>query len=125
MPNKNRLLLLGTLVYTLVLLYFSLGDADAVLPDYKIVHQDKWMHLLAYILLAFLWGLYSINRLEHKALIISFFATLIFGIVLEGIQEIINSSRTTDVLDLIANCIGVGVGTVIVHYYQKTKVKIK
>ena len=105
-------------------MYFSLADPETVLPEDRIPHQDKLMHLVAYVLLAFFWGLYGYSRLKNKALIITFSATLVFGIVLESVQEMINSSRTTDVLDLIANCTGVVLGTIIVHYYQKSKYKI-
>ena len=122
--NSSKYLFLFSTLYTLVLLYFSLADPETVLSEDRIPHQDKLMHLVAYVLLAFFWGIYGCFRVGNKVLIITFSATLVFGIVLEAVQEIINSSRTTDVLDLIANCTGVVLGTVFVHYYQKSKYKI-
>lgn len=124
MPKSKSVLLGLALVYTIVLLYFSLSNADAVLLNPIIKYQDKLLHFLAYLVLAFIWGLY-LNRTALKVpLLISFLATFAFGIVLEVFQEYINPLRTTDLFDGISNCFGVIVGTLIVRYYQKTKVKI-
>lgn len=122
---KNTKILLGIAsVYTLILLYFSLGNVNAVLPDPVLKHQDKLLHFLAYIVLAFVWGLFAKSKCLTSPLLVSFLATLAFGIVLETVQELINSLRTTHIFDGIANCFGVVIGTLIVKCYQKSKVKI-
>lgn len=124
MPKKKVILFFVAVIYSLVLIYFSLANADAALPNHKIPYQDKWLHLLSYIILAFVWGLFSTKSYKRKALLTSFLCTLVFGILLESIQETINPTRTTDLFDGLANVVGVVIGTVIVYYYQNNKDKI-
>lgn len=112
------------LIYTIVLLYFSLGDISGVLPDTNIKFQDKILHFLAYLVLSVLWGYYTILLKTKNAIIYSFLATLIFGVILELVQEVVNPLRDYDILDLLANCIGIMFGTVVVIWYNR-KLKLK
>ncbi len=112
------------LTYTIVLLYFSLGDISGVLPDTNIKFQDKILHFLAYLVLSVLWGYYAILLKTKNAIIYSFLATLIFGVILELVQEVVNPLRDYDILDLLANCIGIMFGTVVVIWYNR-KLKLK
>ena len=122
---KNRkAYLFVAIIYTMVLLYFSLGDAEGVLPETNIKFQDKILHFIAYLALAILWGYYALLFKNKNSIFYSFIATLIFGIILELIQEVVNPLRNYDILDLVANCIGVIVGTVIVAWYNR-KLKLK
>lgn len=121
--NKNFWLVLA-ISYTLALLYFSLANVNNLLPDNPFPYRDKLFHLLAYCLLAFVWGYYGNYFFSKKTLWFSFFATLSFGIVLECLQEKINPLRQFEVLDVLANCLGVLIGTIIVLIIQRTKVKI-
>lgn len=117
--------LLVALIYTCFVLYASLADADYYLPEEKLFqHQDKVFHFIVYILLAIVWSIYTLKTISKKPLWISFFSTFVFGIVLESVQEIISPYRTYDTTDLIANCLGVIVGTVFVYYFIRHKVKI-
>jgi len=110
--------------YTIVLLYVSLSDTQIRLED-DFPHKDKLLHFIAYIGLSVIWSLYFKTIGNNKAIQIGFLATLVFGIVLESIQEWINPSRTFDVLDVLANCLGVLTGTIIVRYFLNSKVKLK
>jgi len=105
-------------------LYFSLADISGVLPDTNIKFQDKILHFLAYLVLSVLWGYYTILLKTKNAIIYSFLATLIFGVILELVQEVVNPSRDYDILDLLANCIGIMFGTVVVIWYNR-KLKLK
>jgi len=111
------------IVYTIILLYFSLGNPSDVLPETNIKFQDKIFHFTAYVILAILWGFYFFIGNYKKGILISFMATLIFGVVLEFVQEVVNPLRNYDNLDLLANCIGVVVGTIVVLYYKNLKLK--
>ena len=105
-------------------MYFSLGDISGVLPDTNIKFQDKILHFLAYLILSVLWGYYAILLKTKNAIIYSFLATLIFGVILELVQEVVNPLRDYDILDLLANCIGIMFGTVVVILYNR-KLKLK
>ncbi|WP_299113697.1 VanZ family protein [uncultured Winogradskyella sp.] len=121
--KNSKFYLVIAVAYTFILLYFTLGNPDEVLPETNIKFQDKIFHFIAYITLAILWGLYFFTGHYKKGLLISFIATLIFGVVLELVQEVINPLRNYDNLDLLANCVGVVVGTIVVLYYKNLKLK--
>jgi VanZ family protein len=123
---KNRWTwLFIALVYTFFILYVSLIDLDYYLPKEKLFqHQDKLFHFIVYIILAIFWSIYTLKATIKGPLWISFFATFSFGIALERVQEIISPFRTYDILDLIANCLGVIVGTIFVYCFMRYKVKI-
>lgn len=124
MLKNNKVQLAVAIAYTLVLLYFSLSNFKLEPSEDKVPHLDKVLHLLAYVILAVFWCFYFLNSGIKKALKTSLTATLVFGILLESVQEWINPLRMFDLLDLLANCIGVVIGTIIVHYLSKSKVKL-
>ncbi len=124
MLKSKTAILFVSISYSLLLLYFTFNDSAAILEDHIIVHQDKILHFCAYIFLAFIWGYYMLLSSAKKGILYSFISTLVFGVLLEIIQERVNPSRTFDVLDLMANCIGVIVGTIIVAS-SKTYLKLK
>ena len=124
MVKNRKFYFFIALIYTIVLLYFSLGDISGVLPDTNIKFQDKILHFLAYLILSILWGYYAILLKTKNAIIYSFLATLIFGVILELVQEVVNPLRDYDILDLLANCIGIMFGTVVVIWYNR-KLKLK
>lgn len=124
MLKNKKLLFTIAATYTIVLLYFSLANTKGVIPDTGIEFQDKIFHFGAYLVLAFLWGLFAFSLKKTNTIFYAFTGTFLFGIILELVQEIINPLRTYDVYDLLANCIGVVVGTVFVYYYSnKRKLK--
>ena len=110
-------------IYTVVLVYFSLSNTKLTVSD-DFPHKDKILHYLAYIVLVVVWGVYFKYSKAKKPLKITFLSTLVFGIVLECVQEWINPTREFDLLDLLANCLGVITGIIIVRYYIKSKVKL-
>lgn len=125
MLKNARVWLLIALVYTGIVLYINFANADYYLPEKKLFeHQDKVFHFIVYVLLAMVWAIYTLKTFSKKPLWVSFFGTFIFGIALESVQETISPYRTYDTIDLIANCLGVIVGTVFVYYFMKHKVKI-
>lgn len=124
MVKNRKFYFFIALIYTIVLLYFSLVDISGVLPDTNIKFQDKILHFLAYLVLSVLWGYYTILLKTKNAIIYSFLATLIFGVILELVQEVVNPLRDYDILDLLANCIGIMFGTVVVIWYNR-KLKLK
>mgnify|MGYP001951355211 FL=1 len=106
-----------------MLIYLTLGNPDKVLPDDYIDYQDKLLHLIAYIVLAILWGFYCLRKGCNNGVVITFVSCIAIGVILECIQEIVNARREFDYLDMLANCIGVFIGTIIVVYYKNLKLK--
>ncbi|WP_132704621.1 VanZ family protein [Winogradskyella wandonensis] len=124
MLKNPRAVLLVAILYTIVLLYFTFANAENVLPDTKIKHQDKIFHFIAYTGLAILWCYNFILYRLKRPLLIGFASTLVLGLFLELIQEKVNPLRTFDVLDLTANGLGVLLGTIVVAlFFRKLKLK--
>ena len=116
--------LIVSVVYTFVLIYFSLANVDSIMPYSETYPLDKAFHFIAYSVLSILWTIWchkAFSKKHNRVLLISL---LFFGICLESIQEIISPFRTFDWLDLIANCAGVVSGMIIATYLLKSKVKM-
>lgn len=117
------MLLLGAIVYTIALVivtFINLGDV----PDLGSSFDDKIYHVIAYAVLSYLWCSYfrpiKSNKIDLKVVI----ALLAFGAFLEAIQQQINPNRTTDLVDLLSNCVGVFIGTVLAKRYNIFKLNI-
>ncbi|SHG68825.1 VanZ family protein [Winogradskyella jejuensis] len=124
MLKNTKVYLFLAIIYTFVLLYFTFGNTTGVLPETGIKFEDKIFHFVAYTGFTILWCYYLVLGEVKNGLRIGFVATLVFGIFLELIQEVVNPLRNYDNLDLAANCFGVVVGTIIVvFYFRKRKLK--
>ena len=121
---KKHLLYL-TLTYTGVLLYTNFSNANSYLPDIQVKFSDKIIHFGAYFVLSALWGFYATTLNRNNSLRLSFVGTLLFGIILELFQEVVNPMRTYENLDVLAYCLGVVFGTIIVAFYERHKLKSK
>ena len=108
----KRLLLLVAIIYTIWLAVISLINLNGV-PSLGSSFDDKIYHLIAYFIFAFLWVTYFKSSRKKYSVLITFFCTLLFGVVLELMQHQLNPNRTYDTYDLMANCLGVIIGTLI------------
>lgn len=108
----KKLLLLVVVIYTIWLTIVSLINLNNV-PSLGSSFDDKIYHLMAYLVLAFLWITYFKLFQKKEIALIVFICMILFGVVLELIQHQLNPNRTYDSYDLIANCLGVIIGTLI------------
>ncbi|WP_299115788.1 VanZ family protein [uncultured Winogradskyella sp.] len=108
----KKLLLTASIGYTIVLIIVSLVNLNSV-PSLGSSFDDKIYHCIAYLVLAFLWMTYFKPSSKKYIRVIVFTCVILFGIILELIQHILNPNRTYDNYDLMANCIGVLLGTLI------------
>jgi len=118
----KKLLLLVAIIYTLTLITASLVSLSGV-PSLGSSYDDKIFHFLAYVVLAFLWVTYFKTVKKKNGRVVVFFFLILFGVVLELIQHQVNPKRTYDIYDLIANCIGVSLGTLIALLNNVIKLK--
>ena len=96
------------------------------LPDIKISFADKIFHFLAYGLFAILWYLafyYSFSLKKMKALIYAFIVAVLFGIIIEILQDTMTSSRALDVYDAVANTLGALIASVLIWFINNLQVK--
>ena len=106
------MLLPFAIVYTIALVIASLISLNGI-PSLGSSFDDKIYHVIAYLGLAFLWITYVKPFKKNNVLIIVFLSVIMFGVVLELIQHQLNPNRTYDTYDLMANCLGVVLGTLI------------
>ena len=102
----KRVLLILTICYTLVIAVLSLVNIKS-LPKLGSSFDDKIFHALAYGVLALLWY-FTLNRLKiAKPIFITALGSIIYGIILEVLQGQLTIVRSLDILDVLANSIGV------------------
>ncbi|WP_299364882.1 VanZ family protein [Winogradskyella sp.] len=118
----KKLLLLVAIVYTILLVVVSLVNLRGV-PSLGSSFDDKIYHFLAYFVLAVLWITFFKQKNKKFRLLVVFASIILFGIFLELVQHQLNSNRTYDTYDLIANCLGVLVGTLIAARLDIIKLK--
>ena len=111
-----------------IAIFFTILVALLSLVSLKDVHliktnnSDKYGHFLAYFILSLCW-LNVINRRPHK-IIINYIIIIIlisYGIILEVLQDILTNHRQADLLDIVANSIGVIFAVLV---YNKLKKKM-
>ena len=106
----RKLALLTAVGYSIILVIVSFINLYDV-PKLGSSHDDKIYHIVSYFILVFLWLTYF-KPLRNKYTTISvIMATCLFGFVVELLQHQLNPNRTYDTLDILANCVGVLIGT--------------
>ncbi|MGJ8548822.1 VanZ family protein [Winogradskyella wichelsiae] len=109
--------------YTLSLVVASLITLNGV-PSLGSSFDDKIYHVVAYFCLTLVWGLFVNYSKSIRLLFIVCVAAIILGFILELLQYFVNSNRTYDTYDLIANGIGAIFGTLIASQINRSKIKL-
>ena len=120
MPKKIVLIL--TIGYTIVLAIVSLMAITSPL-NIGTKYDDKIFHIFAYGILFILWY-FALLRLKttmpiFKAALFS----VIYGIIIEVLQGQFTIVRKLDILDVLANCIGVMIASFFIIIRNRTIVK--
>ncbi|WP_400075036.1 VanZ family protein [Winogradskyella sp. R77965] len=118
----KKLFLIVALVYTIWLTVISLVDLKNV-PSLGSSFDDKIYHFIAYFGLGYLWVTYFKSNPKKYIIFIVFTGTIVFGVILELLQHRLNPNRTYDNYDLMANCFGVIIGTLIASRFNIIKLK--
>ena len=109
-------------IYTLALTIGSLAQVGKI----SVVgssFDDKILHLTAYFIFTALVFVYCEKlQLKHKILI-SALSVILYGIIIEVLQQVMTSYRTLDVYDVLANTLGVVFATIIIMFRKKLKLK--
>ena len=104
--ERNALLI--ALLITLLIAALSLGKVPDLKLGFQVKSGDKYLHFMAYFVLASAW-LFALKDKLTKGVFKIFvpLALIFYGIILEGLQSGLTSYRTGDLYDAIANTIGV------------------
>ena len=108
--RKWRIIALVYTVFLAVFSFINLQALDDIGPQFK----DKIFHILAYALLFWLWYRSRSTPVENKIVVRMAVLIILYGMVIEVLQQVLTDSRRFDWLDALANTIGV-IGVVFWH----------
>ena len=112
---KDKIFIVAFLV-TFAILYLSLKKMPN--SDINISHLDKVQHSIAYFILSISW-LFAFAKKRNKITIVA--ACILFGILIEILQQTVTNYRTGDYLDVIANSVGVLLGLLLFNQFSRKK----
>ncbi|WP_418264766.1 VanZ family protein [Flavobacterium faecale] len=105
----KKLLLFAAISWTSIVLVLCLIRLDGA-PQIDVVNIDKYVHSIFHFVFTMLWYLYLRlqfkNENRYKPFIVSFAFSILFGILIEILQQCCTASRSGDVLDVLANLLG-------------------
>ena len=109
---------------------YSFKDVDT--QKISIPHLDKMVHFAFYFVAAILGSLLIRERTKghlyvSKSVLISMLFVIIYGIVIEVVQNTFTDYRSGDLYDVLANSLGAffGAGTIFIIFLGKTPLKWK
>ena len=108
--------------YTIALSILSLVRLTDV-PKLNTGYDDKIAHFVLYAGLCLFWFM-SFHALKSKSsLVLASLLSIGFGLIIEILQGIVSIHRTTEVFDLVANCLGVLTMAFIINAKKEVIVK--
>ena len=93
---------------TIIIAILSLTSVPKISLGLNIKSSDKYLHFIAYFVLAFVWYFALKDRLKKKVFKIFVpLGLIVYGIILEGLQGGLTTYRTADIYDALANAAGI------------------
>ncbi|UCE92594.1 MAG: VanZ family protein [Flavobacteriaceae bacterium] len=104
--ERNAFLL--AILATIIIAILSLTAVPKISLGLNIKSSDKYLHFIAYFVLAFVWYFALKDRLKKKVFKIFVpLGLILYGIILEGLQGGLTTYRTADIYDALANAAGI------------------
>lgn len=119
--EQNSLYL--AIIFSLLVLVLSLINVENV-PNFNFNYTDKIEHIIAYTVISYFWllsckvGKVKLKYLNLLLLIIA------YGIIIEVLQTSVTKHRTGDLLDVMANSIGVLLGYVFLKILSRINLQV-
>lgn len=99
----------SAILWAILITVFCLVQFKTV-PLGSVSHLDKVVHAFFYFVLTFLvqlnWRVSNFNLSSRTQAVVSVVGTILFGVIIELLQETCTATRHADILDIIANSIG-------------------
>lgn len=112
------------LCWTGVVLFFCLTASNDI-PRVNIPNLDKLVHAFFHFVFTILWFLFlkkqAKKKNQFKLLLIAIVFSVLFGIGIEIMQNQFTTSRSGDLLDVLANFSGAVIAFVLVHFAKSIK----
>lgn len=99
--------------YTILLTILSLISMKGM-PEFGTDYDDKLYHIFAYFVLTMIWYFAIGRRTNKKQIFTIALACVAFGIIIEALQGKLTVHRFGDLLDVVANIIGVLIATLFI-----------
>ena len=116
--SEAKTLLRISIGYTIAITYAFLTPIKKTISIDLFIPIDKFVHIFLYFILTFLWLNYIFTKKKQKnvikTIVVFFIVCIIYGIVIEVIQELWIPTRGADLLDIIANVIGIILGSFLI-----------
>ena len=108
LSERNFLLL--AIIWTVLITVASLVSSSAI-PKVNLLWNDKIVHFLFYFFFVVFWSfaLHKNFYLKKYSFIIVVFA-IVYGIIIEILQELLTTTREPDLYDVFANSLGAIIG---------------
>ena len=111
MTTKNllvlkKLALPSAILYTILLTILSLIKVRNI-PEFGTNYDDKLYHIIAYVVLTLVWYFAIHYENFNKKIVYLVISCIAFGIIIEALQGKLTTHRVGDILDVVANVIGV------------------
>lgn len=124
---------IGFICWILIITILSLSSFEDIDTEgINIPHLDKLIHFFFYFVAAILGILLIRERTKGqfnltRAIIISGLSVIIYGIIIEVIQDTFTENRSGELYDVLANSLGAffGAGFIIILFSGKTQLKWK
>jgi VanZ family protein len=120
--NQKTYFLLAVLWTSIVTVLSLVTISSDVGSAINIQYKDKYVHFTFYFVFVILWcqfvkGYKPINKTKLTVL----FSAIGYGILMEICQGLFTTTRTADILDVLANSFGAIVGLFVVSTLYKNK----
>ena len=116
---RNKFFFSIALFWSILITILSLVTLNDIGKSIPIPFKDKYVHACFYFGFVFLWMNYFNTKKIHPFSIVVF--AIIYGAVIEILQETLTITRQGDFFDVLANSVGAFLGM----YVFKTCFKIK
>lgn len=112
--NLFILALLWTIAITIASLV-SIGN----MPRVEVPGKDKTVHFLFYFVLTLIWN-FALQK-KYKNWVLKYiiaFVVIVYGIVIEVLQEVLTKNRQADIYDVLANSGGTLVALIVIFWLK-------
>lgn len=125
----GNILLVAAIGFTLFIVVGSLVHAPKILEEAP-QNTDKVIHLFLYSILTSLWICYAyLYGLRAKSLkysiVVIIFCVLLFGMLIEVLQGTLTDYRSEDIIDMVANSVGIGIAVILIIIFNEKLKYIK
>ena len=122
MQRSMHLLFRAKIARVISIILILIAIVGSLLPPQQMEQltfnlSDKLIHCLYYTGLTFFW-IKSTEEPSNRGLIKTALLVILFGLVLEILQEILPVQRNMDILDLFANIVGILLAIVLEHFFR-------